>query len=77
MTGTFLPAVPFLFMTGWPAFAAMIVICLVTGALVGAMRARQNPGLSTAKAVVMTVAGLVLIFGIILALSHVIPGGGA
>lgn len=74
--GTFAPAVPFLFATGWPAMTGLVGVCLVIGVIVGIMRGRQCDEHSMFQEVTMTILTLLVIFGITLLLSRFIHGGG-
>jgi VIT1/CCC1 family predicted Fe2+/Mn2+ transporter len=71
--GAILPAVPYAFITGPPAIAASIAICIVTSVAVAFMR----PGRSRPAALAETFALLGAIFLVVLACGLVLPGSAA
>ena len=73
--GAILPALPFAFMRGTPAFVLMIVISFVIAVFVGWIRAKARGK----KITVLSVGSTVLLFAIIIAVGSLVtvflPGG--
>jgi VIT1/CCC1 family predicted Fe2+/Mn2+ transporter len=74
--GAILPAVPFALARGVLALTGTIVISLLIGVVVGAMRGASDDGHSKAFNMFVTLALLGLIFGVVLVCSVLVPNPG-
>lgn len=72
--GALLPALPFAFTRGPAALAVMITTCVLIGALVGAMRARNCERHTFWQEMAGTLAVLALVFGVVTACTLLLPG---
>jgi VIT1/CCC1 family predicted Fe2+/Mn2+ transporter len=71
--GAILPALPYAVETGPAAVASSIVICGLIGFIVSLLRPNRGLGM----ALVETFGILLVIFGVVLALGLILPGGAA
>lgn len=73
--GAILPALPFIFLRGLPAFVLMIVISLVIAVFVGCIRAKARGK----RVTFVTVGSTVLLFAVIISVGSLVtiflPGG--
>jgi VIT1/CCC1 family predicted Fe2+/Mn2+ transporter len=74
--GGVLPVIPFMFAHGPMAIGIMVAICLCVGVVIGTMRGKQCQKHTMFQEIAGTLVLIGLIFGIILGLSLLIPGGG-